>query len=80
VRSAVEQRVPLKAWLETQQKYSGDDSKPLYKLMAGDRTLVAYGDTVEQQSEQHQSTLVVGVSIDCVMAQLPVIGRSPATS
>ena len=74
VRSAVQERSPLKVWLETKRKYSGDDSKPLYKLTAGSRTLVAYGDTIEQQSEQHNSSLVVGIALLIAGAFVAVLG------
>jgi hypothetical protein len=63
VRAAVQQERPLKVWLETSKTYSGDDSKPLYKLMAGNRMLVTYDDTVEQQAEAHKSLLVVGIAL-----------------
>ena len=80
VRSAVLKRSPLKVWLETKWKYSGDDSKPLYKLMVGSRTLVAYGDTIEQQSEQHKSSLVVGIALLVAGAFAHCLGRLTAAT
>jgi hypothetical protein len=62
VRSAVRGGGPLKVWLETKKKYSGDD-RPLYKLMAGSRMVVSYEDTVQERSKEHGSSLVVGIAL-----------------
>ena len=74
VRAAVQQRRSLKVWLETKATYSGDDSKPLYKLMAGSRMFVTYADTVERQAEEHKSLLVVGIALLVGGAALAIRG------
>jgi hypothetical protein len=62
VRAAVRAGGPVTAWLETKEKYRGDD-RPLYQLAAGGRTVLSYDDTIREKAKERHSLLVGGIAL-----------------